>query len=131
MEVKKLARSKSTPSNTANFAEEPLVYKVDDFNFFIECVEDGLWQNSSYLGELCSVNRETIGVWKKTKIAKEARKKASKALRRDFRGRGDIDKRLSEAGFDVTPTKVQITHVIPILGGLSNVQIDDGNSEAS
>ena len=118
-------------NKTALSATEPQVKKVDDFKFFIECVEDGFWQNSTYLAQLCSVDRDTISAWKKTKKAKEARKKASKELRRAFKGRGDIEKRLSEAGFDVKPTKVQITHVMPILGGVSNVPIDDGNSKAA
>jgi len=118
-------------NKSALSAKEPQVKKIDDYQFFIECVEDGFWQNSTYLAELCSVDRDTISAWKKTKDAKEARKKASKELRRAFKGRGDMDKRLFEAGFDVTPTKVEITHVIPILGGLSNVPINDSNPKTT
>ena len=118
-------------NKSAVSAKEPQVLKIGDYQFFIECVEDGFWQNSTYLAELCSVDRDTIGAWKKTKEAKEARKKASRELRRAFKGRGDMDKRLFEAGFDVTPTKVEVTHVIPILGGVSNVPIDERNPKAA
>lgn len=108
----------------------PQVLKSDDFIFFIECIKDGLWQNNTYLAELCSVSRETIGIWKKTPQAIQARKKASKELRRSFKGKGDIEKRLKEAGLNVSPTVTEL-HVIPILGGRSNVPTDNSNTEAT
>ena len=105
------------------------VLKEDDFKFFIECVEDGLWQNNTYMAELCSVSRETIGIWKRTPQAIEARKRASKDLRRALKGKGDIEKRMKEAGMDVSPTVTEVHHVIQILGGKSNVSTDNSDTE--
>lgn len=117
-------------TDTADVAIPPQVLKSDDFLFFIECIEDGLWQNNSYMAELCSVDRATITRWKKTPQAIQARKKASKEIRRAFKGRGDMDKRLKEAGMDVSPTVTEV-RVIPILGGISNVPTNDIDTKAT
>lgn len=84
------------------------VLKKQEFLFFIENVKDGLWKNNTYLAELCDVDRDTIAEWKKTPQAILARRKANKELRRAFKGRGDIDKRMKEAGFEIEPQEANM-----------------------
>lgn len=79
------------------------VLKKQEFLFFIDNVKDGLWKNNTYLAELCDVDRDTIAEWKKTPQAIAARREANKDLRRAFKGRGDMDKRMKEAGFEIEP----------------------------
>lgn len=97
---------------TAKPADEPQVYKEEDYAYFIECVKDGLWNNNTYLAELCGVERETIAKWKKTKPVVEARRQYSNDLRKEFKTDGTIEKKMKEAGMEVESEQTQVASII-------------------
>lgn len=99
----------SKSSESANIPQVPdWVIKKQDYLFFIDCVRDGLWNNNSYLAELCSVDRDTIASWKKTEQVIQARKEASKEIRKAIRNRGDVKDRMKEAGMVIEPEKLEV-----------------------
>lgn len=99
---------------------EPRVYKEEDYAYFIECVKDGLWNNNTYLAELCGVDRTTIADWKKTKLVMAARREYSNELRKQFKTDGGIEKKMKEAGMEVE-TEQPINNIV--------VKIEDYRTE--
>lgn len=98
------------------------VKKKDDYLFFIDMVKDGLWRNSKYMAEICSVDDNTIAKWKKTEMAIAARKEACKDLLRDMKRRGAVDLKLKEGGVEIEQEaeKHEIRVIIEDYGSKNN-----------
>lgn len=98
------------------------VKKKDDYLFFIGMVKNGLWRNSKYMGELCSVDEVTISKWKRTEMAISARKEACKDLLRDMKRRGAVDLKLKEGGVEIEQEteKHEIRVIIEDYGSKNN-----------
>lgn len=115
--------SKATDSTLFPQVEVPDgIQKVDDYLFFISLVRDGLWQNNTYMAELCGVDRTTIIDWKKTEPAVHARRGASRDLLKDLKRRGEVKMKLKEAGMELEDEleKQEITVVIRDYGTRNN-----------
>lgn len=108
---------------TVDYSRVPKnILKKDDYLFFLGMVEDGLWQNSKYMSELCSVDEDTIRSWKLTEPAIQARKEASKDLLKDMKRRGTVDLKLKEAGVELKEEveKHEVTVIIKDYGTNNN-----------
>ncbi len=98
----------------------PQVQKVQEFTTFMDLVKRGLWKNTSYIAELCFVDRDTIAEWKKRPEVIAAHVERSKKELDKWDRIGKVEDRLKEQGMEFDPDRVEAKVEI-IVKGLENL----------
>ena len=111
---------KSYKDNPPEVEIPPQVQKKQEYLLLVDYVRAGAWRNNTWLASILGVNDETVTEWKKTAPVMEARKEAIKGLLKDFEKKGDVEKRLAETGFEVEPSRIDLsTKGQPIMGAIT------------
>lgn len=105
-----------TKGKTANTDITPQVYKEDEYSVFCGLVADGLWKNNKFLAEICGVDDETIGEWKKRDEVKSLRRKAVGETLKKWKRVADPEKQLKEQGMVIDPEKLDVSMEITVKG---------------
>lgn len=88
-------------------ADSPQVQKQEEYDYFLTCIEKGMWKGNTKLGELCSVDRETIAIWKKRPEVLKIHRVAFESGLDTWKRQGKIEDRLKEMGMDFEPEKTE------------------------
>lgn len=85
----------------------PQVQKKIEFDRFMSLVRKGLWKNTGYIAELCTVDRGTIAEWKKRPEVIEAHFAVSESELQKWQRVGKVEDRLKEQGMEFEPEKTE------------------------
>lgn len=88
-------------------AEEPRVYKEEEYGLMCELIQDGLWGTSN-LAKVVGVDRETIDNWKARAEAQEAYFTAVKNVLKKRKNRGEVEKEMKELDLEVANDSIDI-----------------------
>ena len=85
----------------------PQVQKMEEFNYFLTCISNGMWKGNTKLAELCSVDANTIALWKKRPEVIKLHQEAFTSELARWKKTGRTEDRLKEMGMDFEPEKTE------------------------